>query len=257
MKPSAIRNLSSHTTPILVSIPQFSSHEELLLSRVVPEFFATQQANFNISKIIKINNNESNITIEEVRALIQKLAFASLNGELQAVVLPHIELASIPAQNALLKILEEPPPQIQFFLSTTAPELVLGTIVSRCRVQVLKFDIENNDIDILTSNESGGVWQKINQNSVRENIALAETYQSKQEAINIATNILQVVHQKLKKTVVEAANQAEDSLRADSTEERLYLLAAAKILITTIGLLQQNVNIKLALSECFIKIQTK
>jgi hypothetical protein len=134
---------------------------------------------------------------------------------------------------------------------------VLGTIVSRCRVQVLKFDIENNDIDILTSNESGGVWQKINQNSVRENIALAETYQSKQEAINIATNILQVVHQKLKKTVAEAANQAEDSLRADSTEERLYLLAAAKILITTIGLLQQNVNIKLALSECFIKIQTK
>ena len=40
---------------------------------------------------------------------------------------------SPPAFNALLKTLEEPPPQVVFVLATTDPQRVLPTILSRCQ----------------------------------------------------------------------------------------------------------------------------
>ena len=246
MKSSAIRNLDTFYTPILVIISQNSSHEDILLSRVVPTFFAMNQAIFNDAKIIKIATNESNISIEEVRKLIEQLSFGSLNGELQAVLLPNIDNASIPAQNALLKILEEPPPNIQFFLTARAAEAVLETIRSRSTVQYLVNDSNADDIDTENSSDASGVLEKITTNSIRENIELAETYQNKQEAINILTSILKNLHTKL-----ETGTQSDTQTRADHAA----YTQACKNVVTAIVSLQQNLNVKLVLTECFIQLQ--
>ena len=47
-------------------------------------------------------------------------------------LIPDIEQMSVAAQNALLKILEEPPNSVGFILTTVQEDLILSTIRSRC-----------------------------------------------------------------------------------------------------------------------------
>ncbi|MFA6532997.1 MAG: hypothetical protein WCT22_03300 [Patescibacteria group bacterium] len=55
--------------------------------------------------------------------------------------LPDFHLSSIPAQNSFLKLLEEPPPNVQFILSTDNKSNLLSTIISR--VKIVKLDKQN------------------------------------------------------------------------------------------------------------------
>lgn len=245
MKPSAIRNLPTFYTPSLVVIPQISSHSETLLSKIVPGYFSMHQAIFNPSKVIVINQNESSLSIEEVRKMVNTLSFGSLNGELQAVLLLHVELASIPAQNALLKILEEPPPHIKFFLTTTATDAVLETIVSRCEVQAAQNDIQTDVIDTERYENGRELCEKICTNSVRENIELAETYQNKQEAIKILTTILNILHMNVRQGI-------PDNFQGQNL---LHYTTAARTVLAALDSVQKNVNLKLVMAECFLKLQ--
>lgn len=55
-----------------------------------------------------------------------------------AIVLPQSDTLSIPAQNTLLKLLEEPPKGYHFILTATAASQLLPTIVSRAqRIRLL------------------------------------------------------------------------------------------------------------------------
>ena len=77
------------------------------------------------------------VKIEQVRALIEFAQATVQVGERKVVVISTAETMSIPAENALLKILEEPPSDSHLVLTTTNAPLLLPTIRSRCqRVQV-------------------------------------------------------------------------------------------------------------------------
>jgi DNA polymerase-3 subunit delta' len=73
------------------------------------------------------------ISVQQVRGL-QRLfsTHASLSAR-RVVVIDSIDDLEAPAANALLKNLEEPPPQSLFLLVSHAPERLLPTIRSRCR----------------------------------------------------------------------------------------------------------------------------
>ena len=75
------------------------------------------------------------IVIEEVRNLRTALSTTALAGAgVRAVILDRVDDLTEPAANALLKILEEPPPQTLFFLIASSLDRVLGTICSRAAV---------------------------------------------------------------------------------------------------------------------------
>lgn len=93
---------------------------------------------------IFINDAEENLPINLIRNIIHTTSFARTKKESQIYVLCGIENASIPAQNALLKIIEEPPKNIGFMLVTTQGYPVLPTITSRCR-EVSPLEINTND----------------------------------------------------------------------------------------------------------------
>lgn len=54
-------------------------------------------------------------------------------GRFKIFILDEVHQFSISAQNALLKLFEEPPQRVIFILATTNPEKVLETIRSRCQ----------------------------------------------------------------------------------------------------------------------------
>jgi replication-associated recombination protein RarA len=84
--------------------------------------------------------NKSDISIEQVREVIsaQRLKTPGSNKIRRAVFIEDAHNLSIPAQNALLKILEEPSQDTIFILSSTSEKGVLPTIASRLqKVEIL------------------------------------------------------------------------------------------------------------------------
>ena len=73
------------------------------------------------------------ITIDQVRSLGQFLSLAPALSDWRVVGIDAMDDLAGPGANALLKILEEPPPNTLFFLVAHAPGRLLPTIRSRCR----------------------------------------------------------------------------------------------------------------------------
>ena len=74
------------------------------------------------------------ITVDQVRGLQRLFATTASLSPWRAVVIDSVDDLERNAANALLKNLEEPPPQTIFLLVSHAPERLLPTIRSRCRL---------------------------------------------------------------------------------------------------------------------------
>jgi len=73
------------------------------------------------------------ISINQVREIKIELSRSPYEGKRRFILVLNAENLSIPAQNAMLKILEEPPYHSTFLLISSIPEKVLSTIRSRSR----------------------------------------------------------------------------------------------------------------------------
>jgi DNA polymerase-3 subunit delta' len=74
------------------------------------------------------------LKIEAIRELLHWLALAPYEARYRVALLRRFEEASGEAQNALLKTLEEPNPQVILLLTAQNAESIFETIVSRCEV---------------------------------------------------------------------------------------------------------------------------
>lgn len=73
------------------------------------------------------------ITIDQVRRLQETLPYRPLTSSRRIVLVPEAARLNLEASNALLKILEEPPPHALFVLVTAQRDRLLPTILSRCQ----------------------------------------------------------------------------------------------------------------------------
>ncbi len=85
----------------------------------------------------------SNTGVDNIREIIERSRFAPVQARWKVYVIDECHMLSTAAFNALLKTLEEPPPQIVFILATTDPQRVLPTILSRC----MRFDFRRIALD--------------------------------------------------------------------------------------------------------------
>jgi DNA polymerase-3 subunit gamma/tau len=74
----------------------------------------------------------SNNSVDDIRDLREKVAFAPVSGRHKVYILDEAHMLSTAAWNAFLKTLEEPPPHTIFVLATTEANKVLPTVVDRC-----------------------------------------------------------------------------------------------------------------------------
>jgi DNA polymerase III delta prime subunit len=77
---------------------------------------------------------EKSIGIDEVRTINNFLARKPIQSVHNTVYIKDAHLLTIPAQNALLKILEEPPGNSEIYLVTDQSDQLLPTILSRCQI---------------------------------------------------------------------------------------------------------------------------
>lgn len=79
-----------------------------------------------------VSPKKKQLSVDEVRALKQDAFLKPSSGERKVYIIERAEDMQTPAQNALLKILEEPPAGVMFILVTTTAEKLLTTVRSRC-----------------------------------------------------------------------------------------------------------------------------
>ena len=77
---------------------------------------------------------KNDISVESVRRIAPFLRKPAAEGGWRAVIVDGAECLNASSQNALLKILEEPPAKTVLILTTTQPGIFLPTIRSRCRM---------------------------------------------------------------------------------------------------------------------------
>jgi DNA polymerase-3 subunit gamma/tau len=88
--------------------------------------------------VIEIDGATNN-GVEQVRELRQNAIYRPARCRFKIYIIDEVHMLSVPAFNALLKILEEPPSHVKFIFATTEPNKVLLTIQSRCQ----RFDFNN------------------------------------------------------------------------------------------------------------------
>jgi DNA polymerase III delta prime subunit len=151
----------------------------------------------------------------------------SLNSK-TAIVIQNFEGASTETQNALLKSLEEPQPNLLYILTTSSVESLLPTIVSRCEIINLEF----------TPYKSSSKDKTLNFINLSSGEKLAITSKIKEREIAI-------------KFLEELILEGHDLLKLNQTPELILLLEEAQK--TRIALIA-NGNIQLQLTNFVVNL---
>ncbi len=76
----------------------------------------------------------SNNGVDDIRELRDSARYAPSRDRYKIFIIDEVHMLSTPAFNALLKVLEEPPPHVVFIMATTERHKLPATILSRCQI---------------------------------------------------------------------------------------------------------------------------
>lgn len=100
------------------------------------------------TELIHLTAEKTSLTIKQVQDLAIPL---SISPRLPRIVwIEEANLLTIPAQNSLLKMLEEPPAMTSFYLTCQTSTMLLPTIRSRCQIIEITKTLSSNDPKILS-----------------------------------------------------------------------------------------------------------
>jgi DNA polymerase-3 subunit gamma/tau len=101
----------------------------------------TQGSSVDVQEI----DGASNRGIDEIRELRENIRYMPSSSSFRVYIIDEVHMLTLPAFNALLKTLEEPPPHVKFIFATTEPHKVPVTILSRCQ----KFDFKRIPLNLI------------------------------------------------------------------------------------------------------------
>ena len=122
--------------------------------------------------------------VDDIRELQEVVQYPPVRDRTKLLIIDEAHMLSKQAFNALLKTLEEPPPQVVFVLATTELQKVLPTILSRCQVfefrRVVPADVADH-LERLAKAESLDISRasleriaRAGEGSVRDSLSLLE-----------------------------------------------------------------------------------
>ena len=174
--------------------------------------------------------------VEQVRELTESLKYGPARDRYKVVVIDEIHRLSRQAFDALLKIVEEPPPHLVFIFATTEVDAVPATILSRCqeyhfrRVRPallathLRMLAESEEIE--ASDTALRLIARAGEGSVRDSVALLDqlaTFGSGRIADEDAARILggvgATVHFRLLSSILQGLGQEVSAVVAEIENE--------------------------------------
>lgn len=188
---------------------------------------------------------KTSIKIDQIRELKGKISLKPFSAKTVVVVISEADKMTLPAQNSLLKILEEPPVSSRIILTAPGPKTLLPTIVSRCQIIHLS-DETKIDQEILDSQFS--IVNSLLSASPGQKILLAEKYsQNQEQALEFCQNQLlflrEILHQK---TYHPKSIRQQINLKTTQIARIMHSLQKSLIL------LKNNVNPRLLVENLLI-----
>ncbi len=195
--------------------------------------------------IFFVGDSQQAPSIAQIRLFSQELRYPPHQLPQKLFVIWRLDEASIPAQNALLKDLEEPPAYAHLVITATQRARILPTIHSRTQAFTAQIDNRvGNQMDTQNDQPDQSTdivqfcdprfWQK---QKISELITLAAKYSQRETAIPLVYGWIQ--------TVLKQPTYPTPQLR-----EMLEILQEAHLA------LQANANVPLALETCFFRLHT-
>jgi len=131
--PSDVPGLETRDDHPIVKLIEAGSHPDMRrLERLVNE---------------RSGNLARNISVDQVRSLAELFDLSPAMSDWRVAVIDSVDDLEPAAANALLKMLEEPPPNSIFLLVSHAPGRLLPTIRSRCR----ELEFQELEDDVMAS----------------------------------------------------------------------------------------------------------
>lgn len=135
----------------------------------------------NINKIdVSSLESEEPIKISQVRDFTKKLYIKPFNSNYKIAIIKNVDRITLEAANKLLKIVEEPPKDTIFILTSDKEKNILATIASRCQ-KIKIFSLEGAS----ASDESIDLIKKIISGNLREKFALANDVSQNENILKI------------------------------------------------------------------------
>lgn len=184
---------------------------------------------------LEIGNGEEAVSIEDIRNLQKNLGLAVTDEKIRTCILWEVQNLSLPAQQALLKLIEEPPAQTQIILTVDNANLLPATILSRCICKTLKTpSVELSDADQTEIKEalqilSGQSWAAV--------LKLSEKIAKSENANDKLAKILYFVRAGMLK------------------QPSLKRAEVVRILQEGINDLSTHINPQMAIEHCFLSIR--
>lgn len=204
-----------------------SSHAYIILGEpAIPELMAL----LGISQSDLYLIDEQPIKINQIRQLFSWIQLTPHSSKYKLAVILNVERMTIEAGNALLKILEEPPPNSMIILQAEKKEKILPTILSRCQL-IKNFEFKKGDSNKLDGYREPAEIAKI---SFKERFEYAGRLATKENLPQILKAWEEVFRQKL--------------LQGDDSIQILRLIARVRSLLST------NISLKLLLENLLIKL---
>lgn len=166
-------------------------------------------AQYEIGIFDRIEFSEESVGIELIRNLQKNIFLAPLKSPQKAVVLVILNTITPEAQNALLKLLEEPPPHTIIILTALTLELFLPTILSRCTVISEKETTQ--EISKKEQQDLEETLETILTEGIGTKLQLAQDYgKSREEALLFLKSLQNTVRRKLIDTIYTEYTEKEE-----------------------------------------------
>ena len=190
---------------------------------------------------IEINEFEKALSIEDIRSIQKKIFLKPFSGEKKSIILILQNGASISAQNSMLKLLEEPPKSSIIIIITDNSEMLLPTIISRCKLINLNKNFSKNlNFD---NKESTEITDKLKIQNIGEALKLAQDLsKDKNEAIIWLEKAIFIIR-------AEMLNNLQNKHNSQKYKEIIENLSNARN-----DLKNTNVNTRLCLENLFLNI---
>lgn len=178
---------------------------------------------------------EKTLGIEDVRKIQEKIFLKPFKGEKKALFVVMQQGATPDAQNAMLKLLEEPPANTLIYLITTNHLSFLPTVLSRAKIIVLKEEESQTQTD--------GLEKILILSGAGERLYLAQVVsKEKTEAINWLEKAILATREKMLKNV----ENKQEALKFRKLIHKLEL--------THYDLKTTNANPRLSLENLFLNL---
>jgi len=187
------------------------------------------------------------IGIETVKLIQKKLYFKPVKSANKIIVIEDAHLLTPEAQNALLKVLEEPPANTYIFLGTETKEALLPTILSRC--QIIELEEEQKKLSEKTIEELTVFIQNLPNLTAGNKLKQAEQLaKDKEKALIWIENLILILREQLLNTCIQTQNS-----KAFNTSDTQYTLDTLKSFQSLRTLLKTtNVNPRFAIENTLL-----